>query len=134
VFLEHHLDDYKKFEGVSDEVWQNEPQLRLVKTISSEAAIVAIPRYEAFTQIVPRLVRQGVRFVEIAGNDEILLTAIVSRDWEYRLETGRFLFALDILSQPELKRIAVKVPVTSLHTVLTGLESSGAQLEHLYDY
>lgn len=121
-------------EGVSDEVWQNEPQLRLVKTISPEAAIVAIPRYEAFTQIVPRLIRQGVRFVEIAGNDEILLTVIVPREWEYRLEMGQFLFALDILSQPALKRIAVKVPVTSLHTVLTGLESSGAQLEHLYDY
>jgi hypothetical protein len=40
--------------------------------------LAAIPRYEAFTQIVPALTREGVRFVEIAGNDEIMATRFVS--------------------------------------------------------
>jgi hypothetical protein len=95
---------------------------------------VAVPRYEAFTQIAPRLAQQGVRFVELAGNDEILISAIAPRDWVYDLPEGEFLFAMEILTQPELKRIAVKAPVKSLHTILTDLENSSIKIEHVYDY
>ena len=121
-------------EGISDEVLQREPQIRIVKAINAQAAIVAMPRYEAFTKIVPRLARQGVQFVEIAGNDEILITAIAPHDWEYDLKDGEFLFAMPILTQPTLKRIAVKAPVKFLHTILTDLEDREIRIEHVYDY
>jgi len=121
-------------EGISDEVLQRAPEIRIVKAIDEQTAIAVVPRYEAFTKMAPRLARQGVQFVEIAGNDEIMITAIADHAWEYNLEAGEFLFAMQILSQPELKRIAVKVPVKSLHTVLTDLESSGVKIEHIYDY
>jgi hypothetical protein len=121
-------------EGVSEAVLQGEPEIRVVKVINEQAAIIAVPRYEEFTHIMPRLARAGVRFVEIAGNDEILVTALAPADWEYTLPAGEFLFAMEILTQPELKRVAVKVPVKSLHAVLTGLEDSGVKIEHVYDY
>lgn len=120
--------------GISEELLAQEPQLRLVKTINPQEAIIAVPRYEAFTQIVPKLTRQGVQFVEIAGNDDILITVIAPADWTYNLQAGEFLFALPILSQPQLKRVAVKAPVASLHLILKDLENRGIRLEHLYDY
>ena len=35
---------------------------------------IETPRYAAFTDLLPELARTGARFVEIAGNDEIMLT------------------------------------------------------------
>ena len=120
--------------GVSEAALKQEPDVRVVRAFDGEAAIVSIPRYEAFTQIVPRLAKQGVRFVEMAGNDEILVTAFAPRDWQYDLPNGEFLFAMPILTQPELKRVAVRVPVRSLPLVLEEMENSGVKLEHIYDY
>lgn len=121
-------------EGVSGALLQQEPELRVVKALDEQAAIIAVPRYEEFTHIMPRLAQAGVRFVEIAGNDEILVTAIAPADWDYDLPAGELLFAMEILTQPELKRVAVKVPVNALHAILNGLEDSGVKIEHVYDY
>jgi hypothetical protein len=44
------------------------------------------------------------------------------------------LFAMNVLTQPDLQRMTIKVPVKSLHTVLAALEAEGVTLEHLYDY
>ena len=121
-------------EDLSDEIFSREPALRLVAPIDAQSAIVALPRYEAFTRIVPRLAQDGVRFVEIAGNDEILITALAPRDLEAEVEGGQSLFEQPILTAPERKRVALNVPVKSLHLVLNQLESAGMRLEHIYDY
>lgn len=109
-------------------------RVRKVKEVSPGSYIALIPRYEAFTEIVTGLAGQGVRFLDIAGNDEILLTAIAPRAWEYGLKDGALVFGEGILTNPAAKRIAVKAPVRSLHAILANLESRGAKIEHLYDY
>ena len=119
--------------GISDDLLRQHP-IRVIKPIDDRTAIVAIPRYEAFTKIVPKLTGAGMQFVEIAGNDEILITVIAPQDWNYNLPEGEFLFAMPILTQPPLKRVAINVPVTSLHRVLAALESTGVEIEHVYDY
>ena len=121
-------------EGLSDEVVTREPQLRIVKAIDTHAAIVALPRYEAYTYIVRRLVRQGVQFVEMAGNQDILITVIAPHNWSYDLQDGTFLFAMPIRTQPQRQRVAVQAPVKSLHHVLNTLESRHIEIEHIYDY
>jgi hypothetical protein len=121
-------------EGVSDAVLKQTPQLRVAKPIDASTAIVVLPRYEAFTQLVPQLARQGVRFVEIAGNDEILVTLIAPRDWAYNLEDGKALFALPIPTQPSRTRVAVQVPVAALDRLLRALDDQDVVLEHIYDY
>ncbi len=120
--------------GVSPALLASEPDVRVVKPISGDTAIVSIPRYEAFTQLVPKLLQKNLRFVEIAGNDEILITVFVPKNWLYTLRQGRYLFAETVLTEPELKRVAVSVPVKELHLVLAELEAEGVQLEHIYDY
>lgn len=105
-----------------------------VKAAGPDAWIIRIPRYEAFTEIVVALARQGVRFRDIAGNDEILVTAIAPRTWRYTLPQGRLLFSERIMTDRSVKRVAVYAPVESLHTILAGLEAGGARIEHLHDY
>jgi hypothetical protein len=109
-------------------------RVRKVKTVTARSHVVALPRHDAFTQVVMGLARQGVRFREIAGNDEIVVTAIVPGPWDSRLATGTVLFSEPLLTNPAAKRIAVRAPVTALHTILAELTSRGATVEHFFDY
>jgi hypothetical protein len=42
--------------------------------------------------------------------------------------------AMDANGKPLRKRVALRSPVSSLHTVLTGLAERGIKVEHVYDY
>jgi hypothetical protein len=96
--------------------------------------IIQIPRYRQFTEIVPALARTGVQFTDIAGNDEIFLTVLAPRGWTYGFQEGKVLFSMDILTAPDFKRVALLVPVKSLHVILPRLEDERVKIEHLYDY
>jgi hypothetical protein len=113
---------------------QADQRVGKVKELPGGASIVALPRYEAFTEIVHSLVIQGVRFRDIAGNDSIVMTAIVKRAGPVPTDIGEVLFTAPILTDPAATRIVVRTPVGSLYPAHTGLERAGARLEHLYDY
>jgi hypothetical protein len=134
VFSAEDLEIQVWAEGVTEAMLRQEPRMRIVKPIDDRAAIVVLPRYEAFTEVVPGLTRQGVHFVEIAGNDDILITVLAPRDWAYEQEDGKTLFAMPILTQPDRKRVALRVPVQALDRVLAALSDGPAMLEHIYDY
>ena len=120
--------------GIDDEILAAEPEVQLVEPAAEPDSIVTLPRYEPFTQIVPRLVARGVEWNDLAGNDEIMVTLIGFRDWNYDLSVGRQLFEMPVLIDDQRKRIAVNVPVRELHQLLAEIGSRGAQLEHIYDY
>lgn len=96
------------------------------------SAAVTLPRYEAFTAAAVGLLHDGARFRDIAGNDEILLTAIVPAGFEagglHAILTER------LLTDPTRVRVAVRTQVSQLHEVVASLEKSGGRIEHLYDY
>lgn len=121
-------------EGLSEQLLREESEVEIVRVIDDQAAIASLPRYEAFTRLVPRLAARGVRFIEIAGNDQILVTAFAPRDWNRDLEEGRLLFEMPILTRPDRKRVALEVPVGSLHRLLNNLAGQELELEHVYDY
>lgn len=108
-----------------------DPRLRKVKDVAPDSAVVILPRYEPFTNIVIALARRGTRFLDIAGNDVIVLTALTPRS---RRRSADLLFAEPILTDPTTERIAVRAPVRSLHVIVPALEAEGARIEHLYDY
>lgn len=96
--------------------------------------VVRIPRYEAFTGRVLSMLRQGVRFVDIAANDEIVITVLAPAGW-----SGDNLNALTVVDERVLtdvttRRVALRIPVKELHTVVPRIEAGGARVEHLYDY
>lgn len=120
--------------GLTDETLTAEPELVLDKQLENGESIVHVPRYEQFTVIVPKLAEQGLQFLEIAGNDEIVMAILVPQAWEYDLAAGDVFLEQTYLSRPELKRLVVTVPVEQLHTVLLEVAEQKLTLEHLYDY
>jgi hypothetical protein len=120
--------------GADDEALKNFPEVTVVERINQDETLVGLPRYEGFTQTVPKLTKQGVHFIEIAGNEQIMVSVLAPQGWTYPPELGEVLFAMDILTQPQVQRIALNVSVRSLHIVLAELEHDGVTLEHLYDY
>jgi hypothetical protein len=120
-------------EGASDRIFEDD-RIRKIKTVGDRSYIVTLPRFEPFTPIVVGLAKQGVRFREFAGNDEILLTAIAPSALDFRLATGEVLLKEPLLTNPGATRIAVKASVGSLPAILGDLASRGIPLERLYDY
>lgn len=109
-------------------------RIKKVKDVGPRAYIVTIPRYEAFTQHALTLLARGVRFADIAGNDEILLTALVGSEWIFDGRESALVLDEPVLTDRTERRIALKVPVRALHTVAARLQSRGARIEHIYDY
>ena len=112
----------------------DDDRIRKIKSVDARSSIVTIPRHEAFTPIVIGLVKQGVQFRELAGNDEILLTAMAPSALDVRLATAEILLKEPLLANPGATRIAAKAPVASLRAVLTELTTRGATIERIYDY
>ena len=107
--------------------------VKQVKAMGPQAFIVTMPRYEAFTARSLALIARGVRFADVAGNDEMLLTAIVPTA-SMPGDAGTVILREPFVTDAATARIAVKVPVRSLHTAVTRLQAAGATIEHLYDY
>jgi hypothetical protein len=121
-------------EGMEKTVFVESDQVRILSPVGQNRSLISIPRYEAFTLTVPKLIKQGVRFVEIAGNDEILITALADARWKYNLSHGQFLFAMPVLTTPNTNRIAIRAPVYQLHNIVLELNAQNVRLEHVYDY
>ena len=127
---------YAWLESAPKSVFKEFPRVKIVTETARPSYIVSIPRYQEFTDLAVQLAKRDVHFTQIAGNDEIMLTIVVPKNWSYDLPAtdGGLLFTEDILTQPGLKRIALECPVRSLRAILNSLASHGAKIEHVYDY
>ena len=104
-------DTYAWIENAREEIFAQNPRIRKVKKTGPGAYIVIIPRYQEFTTISEWLADRDVHFVEIAGNDEILVSAIAPRNWTYNLTAGEEAFSSELATAPESKRVAISTPV-----------------------
>jgi len=109
-------------------------RIRRIKVVGNRSYIIAMPRHEAFTPLVTDLIKQGVRFREIAGNDEILLTVLAPTALDVHLETGDVLLREPLLTNPAATRIAVRARVASLNAIVKDLTRNNLTIERLYDY
>ena len=110
------------------------PKVQRLKQVGPNAFLVKMPRYQEFTEVAGELAGAGAKFVEIAGNDEIALTAIAPAGWKYGLAEGSVMFAAPLPTDGNRQRVAIRTEVGSLHKVLRELAASGARVEHVYDY
>lgn len=109
------------------------PELKVLQKFDDGAILANVPRYQAFTRHAQTLARHGVNFVEITGNqDVILLTAIVPENFD----AARFRVIMEqpILTRPGQKRLAFTVPVPELSRALRRLSDPAIRVEHIYDY
>ncbi len=98
------------------------------------ATIVSLPRYEAFTGRMITLLASDVRFLDIAGNDEILITVLVPQGWTSRPAEAAVLLHEPLLTDAAVERVGLKVPVRMLHLVVPRITAGGGRIEHFYDY
>lgn len=129
-------DTYTWIENAPATLFQEFPRIRKVKDAGPQSYVVIIPRYQEFTDVTVKLAKRDVHFVQVAGNDEIMLTVATPKSWSFDLpsEDGSLLFTENFLTQPDGKRVAFECPVRSLHSVLNHLAARGFKIEHLYDY
>jgi hypothetical protein len=127
-------------EGVGHDVLR----MRSVVTGIPEATLAALPsvtvvatrpegieietdRYAAFTDLAVQIAAQGGDFVEIAGNDDILLTVLVDAP------DGTALYAARRQGFDDWRELR-EVKVADLAETLRSLASGPARLEHIHDY
>lgn len=93
-----------------------------------EGIEVETPRYRALTRILADWARAGADFVDIAGNDEIMFTALSERP-----EAEGALASLPRQGYGDTRHLFL-VPVADLAESLRRLDAAGLRLEHIHDY
>jgi hypothetical protein len=127
-------DTYAWIENASDQVFLDNPHMRKVKQVAPDSEIVIIPRYQEFTETAARLSSAGVRFVDIAGNGEVLLTLLLPTGTPYDVAQSELLFSSEIPSNPRLRRVGVRCRVSALGEVLHAIDAHKWKLEHIHDF
>jgi hypothetical protein len=129
-------DTYAWIENAPQAVFQEFPRVKKFKDLAPHSYLVTIPRYQEFTDLGMKLAQRDIHFVQIAGNDEIMLTLVAPQSWRLDFPAGEanLLFTEKFLTQPGLLRFALECPVRSLHSVLNHIASRGIKIEHIYDY
>lgn len=126
---------YGKLIGLGTESVYEPETLELKAWIkeNGKSKILSIPRYQTFTQTVPKLVSKNISFVEIAGNRQILLTLIVPKETNF-WEPETVLYEWEILTEPNFKRVALIANIQELHKILMNVNTNESKLDHIFDY
>jgi hypothetical protein len=121
-------------DGATEAIFQDK-RVEKVRRTGDGAYFIRVPRYEAFTETTLALIDTGVRFVDVAGNNDMLVTVLVPASFDESRVPGVAVVArLPILTDSQRHRLALSVPVTRLHEIVRALRAGGATIEHLYDY
>jgi FAD/FMN-containing dehydrogenase len=100
-------------------------------------ALVTLERYDPFWQVMRDAARRGesAPLVEIAGNDDIVVTGVAPADWRYVGPEAEFLFAIPVATDARRIRPVLKVRTRDLLPFLRRMEAEGRLVvDHVYDY
>ena len=109
-------------------------QIPGVRVISEEpeGVLIETPRYDRFTRILAEIAISGGDIREIAGNDDVMISATVAPDKEYAgpgeviARIGREGFSND--------RVLVTMKVAELSRLLESQPLADPGVEHVFDY
>lgn len=127
---------YAKAIGYATHAGYEQPQLETYATVKENGTlkIMPIPRYHGFTVETPKLAEKNVQFVDIAGNQTILLTVVVPAAWTAPKGTDVF-YEWPVLTDERLKRSALLMPVSKLSGFLNdAAKDKAVALDHIFDY
>ena len=108
------------------------PEVRVIGSRGSGLEIET-PRYDTFTRILTAIARKRGTILEIAGNDEVMvsLTALTGGRAP---EQGTVLLRLPRDGFPGSERLLVNVAVSDLAALLRAYPMADPGLEHVFDY
>ena len=96
--------------------------------------LVSIPRYDNFRDILLKLTHQNIKFIEIAGNRKIFLTAIGPAGSE-KLVPPELVIGTNVLATDPTKiRFLISTSVASLMDGLALANDKRITIEHIFDY
>lgn len=101
--------------------------VKLIDT-SPDGIVIEVPRYRALTHLLSKLAQAGFDFIEIAGNDQILFTALSADKVQ-----PNSLASMERQGFGDYRHL-IMVDVRDLAARLRDLESSNMTLEHIHDY
>ena len=108
------------------------PSVRLVDT-KDGVHIFQVARYRKFTKLAEKIAKQGGTILEIAGNDDILVSMILDGGDFYELAEHRLLSRTRRVGFRS-DRILLSLKVSDLQTVFYGYPNTPVRVEHIYDY
>ncbi len=96
--------------------------------------VTSPPRYAAFNTVLIEIAKRGGEIVEIAGNDNIMITTLHAKNiiGSYG-ENAKVFTTLDRQGFGE-DRDLVEVQLAGLSNLIRQLQSGQVRLEHIYDY
>lgn len=100
-------------------------------------ALITLERYDPFGGVLRDAARRGERtpIVEIAGNDDIVVTGLAPANWRYVGREAEFLYAIPVATDARRIRPVLKVRTRELLPFLRRMEAEGRfAVDHLYDY
>jgi hypothetical protein len=107
----------------------------VIRQFDNQTVLLNLPRYDKFNAAACELSKQGINFLEVAGNNSaILLSIIVPSDFSVNDENLQVVFTQPLASDLSRKRIALAVPVTELSGALSGLMKQNVFIEHIFDF
>jgi len=116
-------------------VLENEPGIEQVAELDDGDVLLQVPRYAEFTRLIARFALAGVTVREIAGNGEILVTALMPSDPDAMpVDSAEELFDMTLAMDTERRRVGYRVAVARLGVLLGEIEARGGSFEHAYDY
>lgn len=125
---------YALANNIPHNIYKKHKNIKHIKSINAKADIISLPSEQPFTEAITKMMNSGAQLKDIAGNSEILVTAVTPRNWVFKNKNAQLLFTINILTQPTLHRIAIRVPTKSLLTILKYLQRNNAVIEHVYAY
>ncbi len=114
---------------MAPEALQAIPGVTVVATLP-QGIEIETPRYAAFTQILMRIAEAGGSMVEIAGNDDILVTVLTDSPATPGITP---LYSFQRQGTRDYRHL-VEMKVWGLTNRLRELEAAGVTVEHVHDY
>jgi hypothetical protein len=107
-----------------------------VKIIQSQTqgVLIETPRYRAFTKLLIQMAMAGGTIVDIAGNDDVMVTVIADKAADFKLPTGVQLIKAVVRDGYDSQRILLDVRMSELAPLMRTLSVGEVRLEHVYDY
>ena len=105
-----------------------------VIAIDPSYIIIETPRYRKLTRILIEITKRGAEIVEIAGNDDIMFSAIHTGTTKpFELQNGE---VLSIIERDgfDSRRVLIAVKLSNLDEAIKESLAKGGEIEHIYDY
>lgn len=120
--------------GSPDVIAALDERLKVVRATPDGLVVVEAPRYAQFTQLLGKMAASSIALVEIAGNDDIFLTAALPESATPRWRDATVLLSMPLGERPGWLRIGLSTKVSELLPMMRRVEMAGGAVEHVYDY